>query len=843
VPRRRCEVRGYRRRTTASYLVGVAASFFLVMQLASTLLQLSEKSWWGILVRGDGRILRVFEGSPAEGAGILKGEKIRSFAGAPWARPWERRYLSGGSVLADVESAEGAVRSAWLERAHYPRAEIARQLVFGFVVLSFLLIGLVVFLSRSDRVATLFFLMCLLFSRIIFPPTELLSPGAYFFDKVVLDVANLLLPAVLLHFFLSFPQRARTLSKYPWIAWLLYLPAAAALPFAFKFDADVVLRGHPVSEAALRFQTISALVFVAMIVLGIVSFLRAVRAISSPLLKKSLKFVLPGTALGILPPLLVAVILNVAPWIEIPGDRYVVLSFVLVPLSFAHAIFRYGLMDLELVVKRSAVYTTLTALLVALYYLVAEVLGTWILSRTGTGRTVLSFVVVFASALLFIPARDKIQSFVDRTFYRSRYSYRKTLREFASLFSRFFERSDLVGLLIERLPQVLGVERAVLFARSKSDQSLHLVGTRGIGQNEIPLPYFRPSAALLAWWREFQGPVAIDPASVEERLTRLAPEEASFLRGIGASVLVFLPRERKIEGLLILGAKSSGEPYQGEDLELLATLGDQAGTALSSARLHEDALERRRLEEELSVARRIQATLLPSEAPRPKGVEIAALTRPCQQVGGDFYDFLDLGPYGLGLAVADVSGKGVPAALILSGLQATLRAAATPGAAPEPIVRKINERLCTGPSTGSFASLVYGQLDVASRAFRYVNAGHPAGIVVRRDGTVSRLAEGGMLLGIEPKAEYRAGCETFAPGDLLLLYSDGVTDVLNSRDEEFGTERLETLLPRVAHLSGSSLLEAVVAAVESFVGGALPDDITLLVAKFLPDTPAQEPAV
>jgi sigma-B regulation protein RsbU (phosphoserine phosphatase) len=627
---------------------------------------------------------------------------------------------------------------------------------------------------------------------------------------------------------------------------LLYLPAIVGLPLALRFDVEMVLGGRPASPAALAFEQITALVFVVMIVAGVGTFLRGVRNMSSPLLRRSVRWVLPGTALGILPPLVLAAILNLNPSIEIPGDRYAFVTFLLVPLSFAHAIFRYGLMDLELVVKRSVVYTALTALLVTVYYLVAEVLGAWIVERTGTGRTVLSFTVVFAAALLFVPARDRIQEFVDRTFYRERYSYRRTLRTFSNALATMMERDELVGLLVNRLPEVLDVDRAALFVRSGTDGGpLQLTETRGVGEEELPLPTYRPSPGLCSWWREFDGPIPVDAVHHADHLQRLSEAERETIAAIGASVIVLLPREREIEGILLLGPKRSDDRYRAQDLEMLATLGDQAGTALSSSRLYEEALERRRLEEELAVARRIQRTLLPSQVPRPEGIEIAAMTRPCRQVGGDFYDFLDLGSNGLGLAVADVSGKGVPAALILSGLQATLRAEACPESRPEPVVRKINERLCADVQPGSFASLLYGHLDPSDRTFRYVNAGHPAAIVVRRDGTLTRLETGGILLGVESTADYRAGVEQFEPGDMLLLYSDGVTDVLNEDDEEFGS-RLEALVPRLAHLSGGAVIESIVSAVETFVGGSLPDDLTILVAKFLPaggPVTAEDPAI
>jgi sigma-B regulation protein RsbU (phosphoserine phosphatase) len=827
-------MRGYRRRSAAAYLIGVAASFLLVTQLGGTLLQLPEKPWWGLFVGPDDTVRRVDDRGPAAAAGIHKGEAVVSFAGAPWARRWERVLEDDGDAIVEVRSTEGENRTVRLEATPLPPHEIVRHLVSGFIDLSFILIGLVVFLSRSDRIATLFFLMCLAFARIMMPEAALQSTGTFLVDKIVQDAAMMFLPAVLLHFFLCFPQKSRLLARRPRVAWLLYLPAIVGLPLAVVFDVEMVLEGLPASSAALVFEQVTALLFVAMIVAGVWTFLRGVRSMSSPLLRRSVRWVLPGTALGILPPLALAAILNVDPSLEIPGDRYVFVTFVLVPLSFAHAIFRYGLMDLELVVKRSVVYTALTALLVAVYYLVAEVLASWLVERTGTGRTVLSFAVVFAAALLFVPVRDRIQALVDRSFYRKRYSYRRTLRTFSNALATMMERDELVSLLVNRLPAVLDVERATLFVRSPTDQTLRLAETRGVAETDVPLPAFQPSEGLLAWWREFEGPIPVDAARHPEQIRRLAEGERELLQALDAAVLVPLPRERRIEGLLVLGPKRSGDRYRAEDLELLATLGDQAGTALSSSSLYEEALERRRLEEELAVARRIQKTLLPSHIPSPAGIEIAATTRPCSEVGGDYYDFLDFGTRGLGLAVADVSGKGVPAALILSGLQATLRAEASPKSEPEPVVARINQRLCADVGSGGFASLLYGLLDPRDRSFRYVNAGHPAGIVVRRDGSLTRLETGGILLGVETSATYDAGHETFEPGDLLLLFSDGVTDVLNQDDEQFGDARLATLAPRLAHLPVAAVIDSIVSAVETFVGGSLPDDLTILVAKFLP---------
>lgn len=835
-------MRGYQRRSGLSYWIGVALAGLLGIQIVGTLSQQATLPWWGFVASPDGLVRRVAPESPAAAAGLTKGDRIVRFDGRVWALSELVRPDPTGRVAAELRTAAGESRSLTLTAARAPQTELVRQWLKGGIALAFVLTGLVVFLARSDTVATLFFFVCLLFGRLLVPPALAASEATMLINKAIVDVASLVLPAVVLHFFLLFPARARFLRRNARLAWLLYVPAILAMPLAVKFDLDLVSTGI-IGDGARALQSFMAMLFVVMIVWGIIAFLRGVRNVASPVLRRSLRWVLPGTALGILPPLLLSALYNLAPSLEIPGDRFAFASLVLVPLSFGHAIIRYGLLDLEIVVRRSVVFATVTAVLVTVYWVVADSMTAWI-GRSDADRTVVSLAVVFAVALLFVPVRDRLQAWIERSFYRGRhFDYRTTVREFSNRFATLLERDELVRLLVDEIPGVLGTERAALFLRTSRDEALRISGTRGLGANEIPLPLFVPSDELKRWWAEFEGPVPIGSARrTPERLARVPAAERELLESLDARVLVFLPREKSLEGLLVLGPKADGERYRSEDLELLAPLGDQAATSLSSSRLHEEALERRRLEEELAVAKKIQASLLPAEIPAPPGLDLAAMTRPCQHVGGDFFDFLDFGADGLGLAVADVSGKGVPAALILSSLQATLRAEASASTPPEPIVRRVNERLCLDVESGNFASMLYGHLDLNRQTFRYVNAGHPAGLIVRRDGHVERLDEGGLLLGVAGEAEYVGADHSLAAGDLLVLYSDGVTDVLNADDEEFGPERLERLLPRLAHLPSRAVIDHIVRAVESFVGGSLPDDITLLVARFRSPEESSSPA-
>ncbi|HMB67689.1 MAG TPA: PDZ domain-containing protein, partial [bacterium] len=344
-------MRGYRRRGTASYLVGVAVSFLLVIQLGGTLLQLPDKPHWGLVIQGTDQVVRrVMPDSPAARAGIRVGDEVQSFAGVAWARSWDRTYESDGSAVARVRTPGGIPREVRIERAVSPPHEIVRRLVQGLVGLAFVLIGLVVFLSRSDRVSTLFFLMCLLLSRMVLPDPEHSGRGTFLFDKATLDLATLFLAPVVLHFFLNFPIRTRIASRHPRAVTLLYLPSVVAAAVVLKFDVDLITGPDRMPPSAIALQLVTAIVSVVMIVTGVGLFLRGVRKASSPVLRRSLRWVLPGTALGILPPLVMTVILNGNPTLTIPGDRYIFVTFLLVPLTFAHAILRYGLLDLELVV-------------------------------------------------------------------------------------------------------------------------------------------------------------------------------------------------------------------------------------------------------------------------------------------------------------------------------------------------------------------------------------------------------------------------------------------------------------------------------------------------------------
>ncbi|MGH9370252.1 MAG: PP2C family protein-serine/threonine phosphatase, partial [Vicinamibacterales bacterium] len=232
---------------------------------------------------------------------------------------------------------------------------------------------------------------------------------------------------------------------------------------------------------------------------------------------------------------------------------------------------------------------------------------------------------------------------------------------------------------------------------------------------------------------------------------------------------------------------------------------------------------------ELDEARRIQRKLLPSVVPDMEGFEIATSWQPASGVGGDCFDAIGFGPNRMALSIADVVGKGIPAALLMSNLQAAVRAFATDAAQPRELCQQVNRILCGHIAEGRFISFFYCVADAGLDVLTYSNAGHYPPVLVRADGRVERLTSGGAVLGVFPLACYEQGRVALRRGDRLVLFTDGITEARDGRDEEFGEERLLALVAEHRACSAPALQARLVDAVATFTGGRFQDDATLIV--------------
>lgn len=316
-----------------------------------------------------------------------------------------------------------------------------------------------------------------------------------------------------------------------------------------------------------------------------------------------------------------------------------------------------------------------------------------------------------------------------------------------------------------------------------------------------------------------------DPA--DQRAPRLLP---------GAEHLCAAPigEVEAPRGLLIVAEKESRNgvgPFAAGDRQTLMLLANQAAIALETAQLHREALATRGLERELDLAAEIQRRLLPSRLPEPPGWELYGASRPARQVGGDWYDVMTAPEEPMTLVLGDVSGKGMPAALMVSTLHAGLRLFAGREELDQ-MVERCNAYLLEASASNRFVTLFLARLDLRGGRLSYLNAGHEPGLVVGTDGAVRRLGANGVPVGMLPGSRWRVCEETLAAGEVLCLYSDGLTEAASPDGEEFGLERLQRALVELRERPLQELADDLDRRISEFGGGAAPgDDQTLLLAR------------
>jgi sigma-B regulation protein RsbU (phosphoserine phosphatase) len=532
-----------------------------------------------------------------------------------------------------------------------------------------------------------------------------------------------------------------------------------------------------------------------------------------------------GTVLGVTPFLLLGVALPSV----FRTDRFLLLGVVplaLVPLTFAYAIVRFQFFNIRVIVRRSLMYTVTTAVVGATY--AAGIAAFNVLFRDSSlGRSpYFPLLVALAILALFDPLRRRLQEPVDRFFFREVYDARRAVEEVSAEISHEFSHEKLEQLLTDRLSEVLHLEWTVLYWR-EGDELLS-------GAPQPGLPERLPASLLLLnELTRHDKPVRVGVLEPIKALDPASRAVVEALERVGARLLASLRTREQLHGVLVLGPKRSEQEFNSDDLQLVRTVANQGALALENAKLYRERTRQIELEKELEIARQVQFSLIPSELPAVHGWRLAAHCAPARQVGGDFYDTLPArNGGGLSLVVGDVSGKSVAGAMLMVAAREVLHTAALGGATAEDILDMANQRLYS-PQPRLFVALAFLELQRGG-AGRYALAGQPAPVVRRSDGTVEELPAPVHRL---PLGALREGRWDLLPlrvdvGDLLLLYSDGLTEAQNSAGELFGEERLHRLL-RGVDGEPHTVVERVLGELAAFTAGADPyDDITVVAAKW-----------
>jgi serine phosphatase RsbU (regulator of sigma subunit) len=521
-------------------------------------------------------------------------------------------------------------------------------------------------------------------------------------------------------------------------------------------------------------------------------------------------------------------------WVDFPLLDEVVrptmngLLFAGIPVAVGVAVLRYRLYDIDLIINRTLVYGMLTGILAFVYLGSVVLLQDVFNALTGQEeqRQLAIVVSTLAIAALFIPLRRRIQAFIDKRFYRSKYDARKTLEAFSAKLRDEIDLDALSEALVAVVRETMQPTRVSLWLRPLERARGHNEKvTTAIGAPELEIA---PNDPILTYLANASGVVELEKLDLDSPALRT-------MKAAKVKLVVPLVSQGELIGLLNLGPRLSQQEYSADDRKLLSDLSIQTAPAVRVAQLvrqqQQEAQERERIEQELRIARLIQQTLLPKTLPEIPGYDVAAYYQPAREVGGDFYDFFELEDGRLGLVVGDVTDKGVPAALVMATTRTMLRAAAQRLFSPGEVLRRANEALVTDIPPTMFITCLYAILEPESGRLLYANAGHdlPYRRRAGRSEGAQELRARGMPLGLMPGMDYEEKEVVLDRGESVLFYSDGLVEAHDPHYEMFGFPRLQGLVG--THRSGgSSLISFLLSELTRFTGEGWEqeDDITLV---------------
>lgn len=399
-----------------------------------------------------------------------------------------------------------------------------------------------------------------------------------------------------------------------------------------------------------------------------------------------------------------------------------------------------------------------------------------------------------------------------------------TLFELSKDFNAVFDSESIFRILGSSLIGQLLVSRVAVFTFPAAQPVLRFL--RGFRFEENDICYLRDSD-ILACFPEKQKPLLCGECD--------RPGLREFYANHKVNMVFPIVFNDEIRGIIFLGERRNRKPFTQEDADFITTLGNLALVSEENVRNQQQIIEKQRMDKELSIAREIQQSLLPQSIPALPGYEIATAFEPAYQVGGDYFDVIRISETEVAVAIGDVSGKGTPAAMIMASVQASLRTLTSMQITdPKVTIQRLNELLCRSQGrSNKYVTFFYAVLDFREHRISYVNAGHCYPLILKKNGRVDRLETGGMVMGFFPEVAYRSGAYQLEPGDLMVMYTDGVSELLDCQEEEFGVERLLAVLSESrADCSVDEIRLRLVAALEQHRGQQKQwDDLTLILLK------------
>ncbi|MCK4305611.1 MAG: SpoIIE family protein phosphatase [Candidatus Eisenbacteria sp.] len=780
----------------------------------------------------DQRVLSLVAGGAAERAGVRVGDIIcmvgsMEVTPARGARALLKRFETGDEIRLTLLRDGQSLRVSFIAPAATQIDILWRYAIAGVGILT-VLIGIVTYYKKPRQLTLIFAGVCFSMGYLVqipyVPPLEWMLLAR----DVFLDGLSFLFPPLFVHLFLLFPFRHAILERRPRFPFLLYLPSLLMI-FVFQ-STQYLLPGFYRDHSLYELSHMSAVaVWVAGIGGGLWLFVRSYRRARSEILRAKVRVVLWGTALGLLPIVLVLIEHQLRPERTVPGERLAGLSIVLIPLSFGYAIVRHGIFDATHIVRRSLGFTVLAALILVTYFgaylMLRELLTPW----RQISPLWISFLSMLAVGVALLMVQGHLQALFRKAGGTERRDHHRFHYDLVQALSGLRDREPLVRVITEFTGEALS-SRRVAFFEAIDGGSLEATYLDGVRIQD--LCRHRISSNLSRKLEGITEPIDRGDLETDLPFGYMSPSDHEIFQALNTQVIVPLRSKEALRGLLFVGDQMLGEPFTADDLRLAETVATEGNIALENSVLQERAKEGDQWRREVDVARDLQERLLPNQMPQVESLEISGFSIPAKGVGGDYFDCFRT-PWGeIVLAIGDASGKWVSGAILMANLQGLVKGESNRREGPAKIVGRINRRFSEMNKPERYITFCLARIDPLTGVVAYCNAGHPSMLLVRAGGDIEELTLGGLPLGIRSHANYIGGSSVMHAGDLLLLYTDGITE--RQRGEElFGEERLQKIILKHQRLSARALQELVLATVQDFAPTPLDDDTTLLLVKML----------
>ncbi len=754
------------------------------------------------------------------------------------------RHPDGTRFTADIHLApirdKPASLAAWL-------LTLAIEL---FLPIFCLALGFWVVLARpEDRLAWLLLALMIGFSQFVegFSWNWPLMWLAVLWNAITGQAFGLWLTCLVL-FGIYFPERAEFDRRHPSLKWLLLIPLLllAALFGAFQIGSAYSYRSiaslRPTLRFLVRVPLYTYLAFAA--ISAFFALLGFKGGIAKGDSRRRLRILYVGTAASLTPLFIVAVISVVRHedvFRGIPDWARIVtlLMLLLFPLTMAYVIVVQRAMAVGVVVRQGLQYALARRSLQifrSIILITAIVVLQNAFSEKNTGVAERIAAVFLLAAVIALRGRysKRLSELIDRRFFREAYSAEILMSELAQETRRFTEPEPLLSTVTHRIAGTLHISQMSVFLR---DQDRFCVA-QTIGPQPNGISCLSTQGRSVGLLEEASKPELVYFDDPRSWVHGAAPDEQRKLRSLNAEVLLALPGRSELLGLIALGPKLSEQPYSSSDLNLLQSVAVQTGLALENTQLlaavAREAGQRERLNREMEIAREVQERLLPQSRPELPGVDYCGLCRPALAVGGDYFDYIPRPDGRMGLALGDVSGKGISAALMMASLQSLLRGQIAAGLDDVALLITNTNRLIYEVSTSNrYVTFFYGEYHPMTRQLVYVNAGHNPPIILRGS-EVIRLEACGPVVGLLRTVEYESAIFQFEAGDIMIVYTDGMSEAMTVEEEEWGDDRLIAAARACYDENSSGMTRSIMRAADGFTAGANQyDDMTVIVWKSL----------